>query len=525
VTIVDKSFISLIVVVFAIFMPALPTVQAADIDLSDSCSLADAITAANTDAAVGGCPVGDGADTISLSGDITLDAALPHITSEITIEGGGYTISGNNRFRIFAVNGGMLMVNSLTMTNGKADWGGAVVNVNKGTVSINNCELNHSEAVEGGAIGNDGTFNIVDSVLSVNSAVVGGAIHNIGGTLNITGGSIDNNTSEDYGGAIYSEGGTLKNTDVMFNSNQVVGRTAKGGAIGSRNGRTTISGVTFTNNASELLGGAIYADGQLLIVGSTFEANRSSGYGGAVYCDRCLLEVADSRIRDNVAEAEGGGISHLWGTVTISLSTITKNRTHLGGGIGGGYDGRGTLGKMIITNSTISNNTAHVGGGIHTGKEDKLKSLEVIDSVISGNIAVDDGGGMYLAAGTATLTHVTVVDNNAMRGGGIFRNVDSEVKIKNSIIAGSGRGDCFGRLSENTGNLIEDGSCFPALMGDPMLGELVEPEDGSPPYYPLLEGSPAIDAADDEYCSETDIIGTPRPQGAGCDIGAYELPQ
>ena len=55
-----------------------------------------------------------------------------------------------------------------------------------------------------------------------------------------------------------------------------------------------------------------------------------------------------------------------------------------------------------------------------------------------------------------------------------------------------------------------------------MLGELVEPKDGSPAYFPLLAGSRAIDAADDDYCPAPDQIGTARPQGAGCDIGAIE---
>ncbi len=39
---------------------------------------------------------------------------------------------------------------------------------------------------------------------------------------------------------------------------------------------------------------------------------------------------------------------------------------------------------------------------------------------------------------------------------------------------------------------------------------------------PLLDGSPALDAADAEFCLETDQIGTARPQGGGCDAGAYE---
>ena len=56
-----------------------------------------------------------------------------------------------------------------------------------------------------------------------------------------------------------------------------------------------------------------------------------------------------------------------------------------------------------------------------------------------------------------------------------------------------------------------------------MLGDLVEPEDGSPAYFLLLPGSPAIDAANSDYCPATDQIGTPRPQGDGCDIGAIEF--
>jgi len=39
---------------------------------------------------------------------------------------------------------------------------------------------------------------------------------------------------------------------------------------------------------------------------------------------------------------------------------------------------------------------------------------------------------------------------------------------------------------------------------------------------PLLPGSPAIDAGDSAYCPATDQRGIARPQGAGCDIGAFE---
>ena len=63
----------------------------------DDCSLADRIRAANTDRASGDCPAGSGADTITLTGDIVLSRALPVITSDITIDGAGFSISGERR--------------------------------------------------------------------------------------------------------------------------------------------------------------------------------------------------------------------------------------------------------------------------------------------------------------------------------------------------------------------------------------------------------------------------------------------
>ncbi len=38
----------------------------------------------------------------------------------------------------------------------------------------------------------------------------------------------------------------------------------------------------------------------------------------------------------------------------------------------------------------------------------------------------------------------------------------------------------------------------------------------------LQAGSAAIDAGNDVNCPSTDQRGVPRPQGAHCDIGAYE---
>jgi len=103
--------------------------------------------------------------------------------------------------------------------------------------------------------------------------------------------------------------------------------------------------------------------------------------------------------------------------------------------------------------------------------------------------------------------------------------------LQNRIIANSrGGGDCQneGNIGVNSHNLIEDGSCNPALIGDPRLGALGN-YGGATCTHALLSGSPAIDAGDNSLCSETDQRGVVRPydgddeDSAICDLGAYEV--
>ncbi len=75
------------------------------------------------------------------------------------------------------------------------------------------------------------------------------------------------------------------------------------------------------------------------------------------------------------------------------------------------------------------------------------------------------------------------------------------------------------------GNLVfpEDdvGRCgFAGPTLDPLLAQLAD-NGGPTPTHALRAGSPALDAAVDEWCGETDQRGLARPQGR-CDIGAFE---
>ena len=67
-----------------------------------------------------------------------------------------------------------------------------------------------------------------------------------------------------------------------------------------------------------------------------------------------------------------------------------------------------------------------------------------------------------------------------------------------------------------------DGSCGALLKSDPFLGPL-ENNGGPTLTHALLLNSPAIDAGSATHCPDYDQRGISRPQGAACDIGAFEF--
>ena len=507
-------------IVLALFL--LAPVYAADIAVSENCRLADAIKAANNDSAAGGCPAGENADIISLSSDIALDAELPPITSEVIIEGNGYTISGANRYRIFVIDGGDLTINNLTLTEGKAK--------NKGNPVVDNDRnlVVSADNALGGAILNDGVLTVNSSDFRNNSAdYMGGAILN-NGALTIIDSSFSDNSAGERGSAAYIWSGRANISGSDFTDNSAGER---GSAVYNLRGQTTISNSGFTGNAAVYDGGAVYNEGTLTISDSSFSDNSAGEDGGAVYSERGTLTISDSDFSDNSAGYRGGAMLNWGGTMTISGSGFNSNSAR-GNDAGGGaiYNER----TLTISDSSFSDNSARViGGAIHN--ED---SLTVSNSSFSGNSAryggglfVSDNANFQISTSRSTLAQVTLADNSANSGGGIyaadrtigfFNYVESTVIMRNSIIARSSGGDCVGELIVNINNFIQDDSCSPAFSGNPRLGARVEPEDGSTAHYPLMTDSPAIGAADERYCPDTDQVGTARPQEGACAIGAIE---
>jgi len=262
------------------------------------------------------------------------------------------------------------------------------------------------------------------------------------------------------------------------------------------------------------------------ISGLTISGGRGEP-GIAAFFDRTNITLRGVVILGNTVTGGGGGI-YTAAQMTIDSSTISGNQATGSNGNGAGIYASG--GNLTITNSTISGNVAgSIGGGIF--QNGGLVSLTNV--TIAGNSA-RIGGGFGKESSAAQFTHVTVAGNGASTYGGIYSLTDRpNVLLVNTIVANNsgGGGNCgsFGTpaIADGGGNLVYPAAnacagITPATTGDPKLGSLSLNAPGTTATMALGAGSAAIDAGLVGGCTVQDQRGIARPQGVGCDIGAYE---
>lgn len=181
-----------------------------------SCSLREAITAAQTNAAFGGCPAGFAADTINLpGGDYKITRAGAGEDSNVT---GDFDITGPNDLEIKAVPGanervvvdgngidrvfdksgmGQIKLTALRIIGGKItaieDGGG--VRLSSGDATLESVTIDGNEsAFEAGGVA------VYNQLLLVNSTISGNKANGNGGGLYVTGGaSMNVRSSTIYG--------------------------------------------------------------------------------------------------------------------------------------------------------------------------------------------------------------------------------------------------------------------------------------------------------------------------------------
>ena len=374
--------------------------------------------------------------------------------------------------------------------------------------------------------------------------------------------------SSNNGGGIYSSGSTVAIDNVDFEENS---SSNKGGAINSNESTVIVQNSTFNLNSCNSLGGAVYVDalsiceiynsiftsngawnggaiatvggGKLRIQGSSILNNNAIGYnpspdqdyptfggGGGIYQEWSDgLEIYDSEISNNTASnAPGGGIAIYLSDDIIIDNIILNNNSSAGGG--GGVMFLRTD-NVLFENSTIANNisTGNSGGGIFIGSESGLASI-VINATfnrlsIFNNHAMS-GGGIFCWSAILNLYHSTIAQNTATdndwSGGGLASHYVTEPNIKNSLFYG------------NVPNSIKNGyQQTPVLVSYSLVQEQWAGDGnliGVDPLFvnignqdfSLQLNSPCIDAgtADIDQDGVDEIT---EYYGSAPDMGAYEI--
>jgi hypothetical protein len=246
--------------------------------------------------------------------------------------------------------------------------------------------------------------------------------------------------------------------------------------------------------------------------------------------------------------------------VNVAISGVTITGGHLQNGDGGGIFLDSRSSTLTLVDSAINANRAFNGAGLRAdgalyvagsafrdnhalgdGPAVALKGAGhglIANTTMSGNHGPGRGGAIDHSPDTAGLLGLlndTIADNHADRsGGGIAAGGAGTVSLKNTIVfkntvnAGGAGANCLGPVS-SLGHNIEGGggTCGLGAAGDkrntdPRLGRTAN-HGGGTDTRDLTSSSPAIDAGANDGCPATDQRGVKRPQGARCDIGAYEL--
>ena len=304
-----------------------------------TCTLADAITAANTDAATGGCPAGSGADTLDLVADITLTSRLPAIVSEVTLQGNGHTIQRSPAapaFRILEIDWyGNATIDGVTITGGDDDDGGGILN--KAQLTITNSTIEGNAASSGGGVYClHCQLFMSRSIVRNNSATYSGGgirfyFYKPTGETKAVG--HEQTPENSYCGLGYYTG--ITESSITGNSAQI------GGGLSYHGSSFFVEGSTISDNTAVTGGGLSNYRGSGCIDSTTFSGNTASEKGGALYNESFALKneavgpnpLAIPAAEHDMVHHESFEIPDYGGFLDLSNSTIVDNSGPLGAGL------------------------------------------------------------------------------------------------------------------------------------------------------------------------------------------------
>ena len=318
----------------------------------------------------------------------------------------------------------------------------------------------------GGLYLTNGSLTMCKATLQENTAARdGGAIYVTGGTLKIGGSStIEDNTCGRNGGGVWVDGG-----DVSIEQLSVLRRnkadSGHGGGVFINSGNLIVAEnerIVFEDNTAKNGGGA-YIMGTMTVKGTSKIAdNVASENAGGIYVKGGDLTVTNSvEIARNYANNKGGGIVVESGNINFQHSDIYQNRA--------GYDTSNNIvnanasgGAISVSQGSITINEGDIydnhstknGGAIYADNSDFSTAPKTISLVGSGLFQKNNstyGGGMYVSGNIDMTFAGNIINNRSVNGGGLFLANGAQLTIIGGILKQNKASGIEGKASPVTG--------------------------------------------------------------------------
>jgi hypothetical protein len=197
---------------------------------------------------------------------------------------------------------------------------------------------------------------------------------------------------------------------------------------------SVLDGFQITGGAAPAGGGILILNASPIVQNCLIKGNSATGAsyprGGGAYVGGSFAapSILCTCFQGNHSDYAGGGLStNYLAHPYLNDDTFAGNEASYGGGYSAGFSGLAN-----IENSAFSNNSAIDGAGLHVLTE--FGHTLVRRTVIQGNRASSNGGGMWVPAGFATVLNAVFDGNSAANGGAAATGFDGVLTVESSIL-------------------------------------------------------------------------------------------
>jgi len=413
------------------------------------------------------------------------------------------------------------VVEGLTIMQGKADRGGAVLCEDAGPTLTHCTFIDNSATKSGGGIYNlRSDSNLSHCFFHKNSAPWGGGMLNAQSNPTVESCVFTENSAIESGGGMENENSDPMVTDCEFNQNSA----NWGGGLRNYEGNPTVRDCVFTENSATGSGGGMGNENSDPTVADCEFNRNSANWGGGMVNYKSSPTVGGCVFTENIGTESGGGMENEENSdPTVTDCKFNHNSANWGGGMVN-YQSSPTVENCAFT----ANSAAESGGGLLNSDS----SDATLTRCIFTSNSAKWGAGMYNYGGSHLLINCNIIGNEAnSAGNAIYNNGGSLSTLTSCIVWGNtlqidspGEARVVVTYSNIKGGLVGEGNInVDPLFADPANGDYhLQSQAGR---WDSISNTWGVDAVTSP-CIDTGDPGMsiglePSPNGARINMGVY----